>query len=155
MPLTPEVVAARPRIVDVAVGLMLTAAVCTLVFAVMLPFQVPGIVAREAGTATSRGLTVAQLQSALTGFAIAEVCIAVTFVAALVWTALRLRRGRKRFRVVLIVLTVLAVVPANIQALLVAALLVVADVLVFRRSASAWIGEAEAARAHARATSRI
>ena len=51
---------------------------------------------------------------------------------------------------VLVVLTVLALVPFNGQALLVCAVLIAADVFAFRRPASDWLRTTELARARTR-----
>jgi hypothetical protein len=152
---TTDVDLPRPRLVDVAFALALTAAACTIVFAAMLPFQIDGSVARQAEDAAAQGVSRQALHDLITEFVVTEVILATLFVAALVWAAFRVRAGRRRFRVLLIVLTVLALVPANGQALLVTALLVAADVLLFRKPSSAWLRSREGARALARARKRI
>lgn len=146
---------ARPGIVDAAFAFVLTAAACVLVLALMLPFQIDATVRRQLDAAAAQGVSEAQLHSSLSEFVVTEVVVAALFVGLLVWTAFRLRAGRRPFRVLLIVLAVLSLLPANPQALLVAGLLVVAIVLVFRKPASGWMTTQDAARATARARRRI
>jgi chromate transport protein ChrA len=81
---------------------------------------------------------------------VAAVAIAVLFAVLVVLTAFRLRRGRRRARIALVVLTALAFVPFNGQALLVCAVLIAADVFAFRRPASDWLRSSEPARARTR-----
>ena len=145
----------RPRIVDAAFAFVLAASACVLVFALMLPFQIDATVRRQLDAAAAQGVSEAQLHRALSEFVITEVIVAALFVGLLVWTAFRLRAGRRRFRVLLIVLAVLSLLPANPQALLVAGLLVVGVVLVFRKPSSQWMAARDAARAAARARRRI
>jgi len=142
--------AARPRAVDIAFGLALAAAACAVVFAAMVPFQVSSTVAREQQAAAARKLSTASLEQTLTLVAVVAVAIAVLFAVLVALSAFRMRQGRRRARTVLVVLTVLAVVPFNGQALLVCAVLVVADVFAFRRPASEWLRTTELARARSR-----
>jgi formate/nitrite transporter FocA (FNT family) len=155
MPLQSDDVAARPRAVDAAFALLLTAGACVVVFTAMLPFQIGATVARQQQAAEARGLSTDSLEQTLIQFVVAEMIIAALFVGALVWTAFRIRAGRRRFRIVLIFLVVLSLVPANGQAVLVALLLVITLVLVFRRASSDWMKTMDAARAAVRARRRI
>lgn len=140
----------RPRAVDVAFGLALAAAACAVVFAAMVPFQVASTVDRERQAAAARKLSTASLEQTLTVVAVAAVAIAVLFAVLVALSAFRMRQGRRRARTVLVVLTVLAVVPFNGQALLVCAVLIAADVFAFRRPASEWLRSTELARARSR-----
>lgn len=149
MPQTSEVALTRPRIADVPFGLMLVAAVCVLVFAAMLPFQIGSTLDAERREAAAKKLSSASFEETLRNFVIAAVIVAVLYTAVLIWTALRFRAGRQQARIVMILLTVLALAPFNLQGLLVAGLLVVADVLAFRRPVSEWLRSTELLRARA------
>ena len=142
--------AVRPRAIDIASGLALAAAACAVVFAAMVPFQISSTVDRERQAAAARKLSAASLEQTLTVVAVAAVAIAVLFAVLVALSAFRLRQGRRRARTVLVVLTVLALVPFNGQALLVCAVLIAADVFAFRRPASDWLRSTELARARAR-----
>jgi hypothetical protein len=148
---TSEVPETRPRSVDVSFRLMLVAGVCVLGFAAMLPFQLGSSVDRGRREAAAKQLSAASLEDTLRALVIAAVVIAVVYAALLAWTAYRFRAGRRRARVAMIVLTVVALAPFNAQALLVAVVLVVADVLAFRKPVSEWLRGAELRRARARA----
>lgn len=151
----PQPTDARPRAIDAAFALVIGAAACAVVFAALLPLQIDDAVVRQSEAAAAAGVGLEALERQLTEFVVTQTIVLVLFAAVLVWSAFRIRAGRRRFRVVLIVLTVIAIAPLNGQALLVAALLLVADVLVFRRSSSAWMRAADAARAMRRARRRI
>jgi hypothetical protein len=150
MPQSSEIADRRPRIADVPFGLMLAAAVAVLVFAAMLPLQLASTVDTERRAAAAKQLSSASFEDTLRSLVIAAVVVAVLYAAALVWTAFRFRAGRRRARIVMIVLTVLALAPFNVQGVLVAVVLVVADVLAFRRPVSEWLRSAEVTRARAR-----
>ena len=132
----------RPRIADVAIGLVLAAAAATIAFGSMIPFQIGPTVERERRLAANQDLPVEQLQQSLAVVAVVAVVVAVLYAALLAFFAWRLRHGRRRARIAILVLTVVAVLPLNGQALLVAAVLVVADVLLFRRPVSEWLTDA-------------
>jgi hypothetical protein len=150
MPKASEVPGARPRIADVAFGLMIVAAACVLAFAAALPLQLDATVDRERRAAAARQLSAGSLEETLLGVVIVAAAIALLYTAALVWTAFRFRSGHRRARIAMIVLTVLALAPFNVQAVIVAVLLAVADVLAFRRPVSDWLRTAEIARARSR-----
>jgi hypothetical protein len=143
----PGAVADRPRLVDAAFGLVVTAGVCVLAFAVLILFQVNPTVDREQQAAAARRVSAASLEQTLLVVALIALAIAVVYVALLVWMGLRLRAGHRRARVWLLLLTVLAVVPLNLQGLLVAVVLAVAEVLAFRRPVTEWLQRVERERA--------
>jgi hypothetical protein len=150
MPQSSEIAERRPRNADGPFGLMLVAAAAVLVFAAMLPLQLSSTVDSERRAAAAKQLSSASLEDTLRTLVIAAIVVAVLYAAALVWTAFRFRAGRRRARIVMIVLTVLALAPFNVQGVLVAVVLVVADVLAFRRPVSEWLRGAELTRARAR-----
>jgi hypothetical protein len=143
-------VVGRPRAADIAFGLVLTAALCVLVFAAMVPFQVSSTVDSERQAAAAKKLSSATLEQTLTTVAVIAVVIALLYAALLVLFAFRLRQGRRRARIVLAVLTVLALAPLNVPGLLVCVVLIVADVFAFQRPVSQWLRTTELTRARSR-----
>lgn len=131
--------AVRPRGLDVAVGLCLVAAAVAVVFAALVPFQIGPAIDQERQTAGVTRAQLTQLQQALTTVSVVAIALVVVWAALLVVFALRLRAGRRRARIGVVVLTALALLPLNAQALLVVVLLVVADVLLFRRPVATWL----------------
>jgi len=145
-----ETAETRPRIADVPFGLMLVAAACVVGFAAMLPFQLGSTVDRERRTAAAQQFSSAAFEDTLRNFVITALIIALLYVAVLVWTAFRFRAGSRRARIVMVVLTVLAFAPFNVQGVLVGIVLIVADVFAFRKPVSEWLRAAEVRRLRAR-----
>ena len=127
----------RPLAAQVAFGLVMAAAAASALLGLSPLLQIGTNVA--AAQRRDPGAPHEAVASAVIGITAALVAVAVVFAVALLVFGLRFRGGRPRARIVLVVLSVLSLAPLSASALLVTAVLVVADVLMFRPSVTAWL----------------
>jgi hypothetical protein len=152
-----EIASKRPRVAEAAFAIVCVAALVSLAFAVVLPFQIQHVIDAERSAKERGTTTIAELQQQLTIGVIIACAIAVLFAAALLWFGFRFRAGRRRGRFWIVVLTAIALAPVLLTqyTLLTVAILVVADALMFLPSVTRWIDAVEKAANRARLAAGI
>lgn len=129
----------RPRSADVAFGLTLAAAAAVLVLSALVPTQIGPTIARSRASAVANGVSVTALQHGLVLLSITFVVIGVVVAGLLVLFAFRVHSGHRRARIGLVVITLLLVATLDVQLILAAVVLAVADVLMFLPPEASWL----------------
>jgi hypothetical protein len=130
---------ARPRLADVAFGLTLAVAAAVLVIAALVPTQIGPTIERSRSAANAQQVDIAALQHGLVLLSVVLIVVGVVVAGLLVLFAFRVHGGHRRWRAGIIVITVLLIASLDVQLIVAAVVLAVADVLMFLPPVSGWL----------------
>lgn len=129
----------RPRSADVAFWLTLAAAAAVLVLSALVPTQIGPTIEQSRSDAVANGVSVPALQHGLLLLSITFIAIGVIVAGLLVLFAFRVHGGHRRARIGIVVITVLLIATLDLQLILAAVVLAVADVLMFLPPTASWL----------------
>jgi heme/copper-type cytochrome/quinol oxidase subunit 2 len=129
----------RPRMADVAFGLTLAVAAAVLVIAGLVPAQIAPTIDRSRSAANAQQVDVPALQHGLVLLSVVLIVVGVVVAGLLVLFAFRVRGGHRRARIGVVVITVLLIASLDVQLIVAAVVLAVADVLMFLPPVAEWL----------------